>query len=516
MYVEHPLIRPETVSEREYQSSLADSCYYYSTLVVLPTGLGKTIIALRVMAEILNREGGKALFLAPTKPLVEQHASYLHQHLLARKIVQLTGEVPPEERQEEWQRHDVIVSTPQVIANDLRKGRIDLSEVRLIVFDEAHRAVGRYAYVPIAQAYRSTRGRVLGITASPGGTKARIKAVCENLNIHNIESRSENSPDVSDHIHEIKFEVVEVELPERISQIATILRGMYVDYISQLNRMGFLKVEGAPNVRYVIEMSKSLRARTFGRKKNGYVFKALGLQAMAIKIGHALELAETQGMRALSNYIEKVKAEAKTKKGSKASQRIAANPSIQTIEQLLTEEEVHPKMPLVTELVYSQLIKNPNSKVMVFTNYRDSCEAVYRNIVSIEGVRASKLIGQTSKANDKGQKQKEQVEVLEKLRSGAINAIVATCVGEEGLDVANTDLVIFYEPVPSEIRSIQRRGRTGRSGPGRVVVLVTKGTSDEPALASSLKKERTMKRNLIKIQQEWTEEPSKEQEVQFA
>ena len=505
MYVDHPLIKPDSLWEREYQSALTDPCCYYSTLVVLPTGLGKTVIALRVMAEILHREGGKALMLAPTKPLVEQHASFLRQNLVGKSVVRMTGEMPPGDRMMEWQMNDVIVSTPQVVANDLRKGRVDLHGVKLVVFDEAHRAVGRYAYVLIAQAFRATGGRVLGITASPGGSQARIKAVCENLNIKNIEARTEGDPDVRDHVHDIMLETTYVELPRRVSEVSEVLRTMYSGYISQLKRMGFLRVEGLPNVRHVIEMNRSLRARMLGRKANGYVLRAIGIQAMAIKVGHALELAETQGLGALSGYMDKVRSEARTRTGSKASRRIASSPEFKRVEDLLAGAgESHPKISLVRDLVSSQLERKLDSRVMVFTNYRDSCETVAQCLTGIEGARVSKLIGQTSKAHDKGQSQKDQVEVLSRLREGDINTVVATCVGEEGLDVANTDLVIFYEPVPSEIRSIQRRGRTGRSRPGRVVVLVTRGTSDELSLAASTRKEEAMRRNILKVQQEWS------------
>jgi ERCC4-related helicase len=86
-------------------------------------GLGKTVVALLVIAEVLNRKKGKVLFLAPTKPLVEQHAAFLGQNLLNNKIALMTGEKKPKERQELWASNEVIVSTPQVIANDLKKTR---------------------------------------------------------------------------------------------------------------------------------------------------------------------------------------------------------------------------------------------------------------------------------------------------------------------------------------------------------------------------------------------------------
>jgi len=103
------------------------------------------------------------------------------------------------------------------------------------------------------------------------------------------------------------------------------------------------------------------------------------------------------------------------------------------------------------------------------------------------------------------------VALLGRFRSGEINVVVATSVGEEGLDVASTDLVIFYEPVPSEIRTIQRRGRTGRNRPGRVVILMAKGTRDEAYYYSSLRKEKTMKERLVSLQRRESE-PEKEEE----
>jgi len=147
---------------------------------------------------------------------------------------------------------------------------------------------------------------------------------------------------------------------------------------------------------------------------------------------------------------------------------------------------------------------------LVFTHYRDTCELVANKLSKIEGAKVAKLIGQAERGSDKGLKQKEQVGVLEKFRRGEKNVLVATSVGEEGLDVASTDLVIFYEPVPSEIRTIQRRGRTGRRSPGRVVIMVTRGTMDEAYLYSSQKKESAMRRRLYKLSEKHEEKKTSE------
>src|SRR5439155_1476824 len=162
------------VEERAYQVNIARACLERSTLVVLPTGMGKTVIASMVIAEVLRRKGGKVLLLAPTKPLVEQHAASLRNLLVVDRIALFTGEATsPEDRELLWRENKIIVSTPQVIRNDLRSERISLDDVSLIVFDEAHRAVGDYAYVDVAAAYKEVRDRlVLGMTAQAIAMKA--------------------------------------------------------------------------------------------------------------------------------------------------------------------------------------------------------------------------------------------------------------------------------------------------------------------------------------------------------
>ena len=503
MFVIHPLIKPDSIQEREYQRALANACLDAPTLVVLPTGLGKTVVALLVIAEVLHRKKGKVLFLAPTKPLVEQHASFLKQNLRGKKVALMTGEKKPPERQEQWASNDVIVSTPQVVANDLKHKRVDLDDFELVIFDEAHRGVGEYSYVAVAEAYRPVNGLVMGMTASPGASRDKIMEVCTNLGMKNIEVRSESDPDVSRYVHDVEIDWVEVEVPDQMKKVAAILRSLFDSYVQQLVKMGCMTSKRPPTTMYLLEVNKTLQARLRSGKNRGYVFRALSVQAMALKVVHALEMAETQGLAALNSYLEKLKKEAGSEKGSKASRAIVSSPEFEQVEGLLQSMRgEHPKMPRVMSIVSDQLLTEPDSKIMVFTNYRDSCEMVASHLSKIDAARVSKLVGQTDRGEDKGLRQKEQVEVLSSLRRGDINVVVATCVGEEGLDVADTDLVIFYEPVPSAIRSIQRRGRTGRSSAGRVVVLITRGTRDEASIYSSTRKERAMKKHLLRIQKE--------------
>jgi len=501
VYVDHPLIKKESVEDRDYQRTLAESASRRSTLLVLPTGLGKTIVALRVIASILTELGGKALFLAPTKPLVEQHANSMRELLVGRKVAVMTGEVPPDERAVLFLENDVICSTPQVIANDLRSENYSLKNVRLIIFDEAHRAVGDYAYVPIGKEYQQYGGLVLGMTASPGSNKEKIKEVCSNLGIESIEARSESDPDVAKYMHEVDIDWVEVELPAEIKRIIFLLKALEDSYIKQLIHLGVMDRNRPPNTKYLLEIGRTLQARHHGGERHKNLFQAMSVQAMAMKAGHALELAETQGMTALRSFMEKQQEEAESKEGSKASRTMVQAPEwIQAFSLVHSTKVEHPKISQVMTVVSRMVQERPESRIMVFTHYRDTCDMVVQKLSNVPGAKVVKLVGQADRSGEKGLKQKEQVGVLQRFREGEFNVLVATSVGEEGLDVASTDLVLFYEPVASEIRSIQRRGRTGRKREGRVVVLVTRGTRDEAYLYASMNKERAMKKGIAKLQ----------------
>ncbi|WP_400207540.1 helicase-related protein [Candidatus Methanomassiliicoccus intestinalis] len=505
MYVDHPLIKEETIQFRSYQRYLADSCLSASTLVVLPTGMGKTVVALMVAAEVMERKGGKVLFLAPTKPLVEQHSDFMEKSILCRAITTLTGEIMPEERELLWNSSDVIVSTPQVIANDLKQERISLENVSLIIFDEAHRAVGNYSYVLIAEEYaKISNGLVLGMTASPGSNAAKIMEVCNNLNIERIEIKTELDKDVSDFVHENYVDWIVVDLPKAIQEIANVLRTLYDRYIAELKLTGLMTPGRPATMSHLLDVQKEVQARLNSGEKNRKLYNALSVQARAVKVNHAIELIETQGVTPLSSYLKKIKEDAEDSKGSKASKAIVTSQEFEIVMEMVANAKMeHPKISRIMGVVSQQLNSRPESKVLVFTQYRDTCDMVVDYLSKIEGVRVSKLIGQSGRGSEKGLKQKEQLGVLQRFRDDEINVLVATSVGEEGLDVANTDLVVFYEPVPSEIRSIQRRGRTGRNRDGKVVVLMTAGTKDEVSQKSSDRKEQEMKKRLYALKKEW-------------
>jgi ERCC4-related helicase/ERCC4-type nuclease len=491
-YVDLKLIVPNSVEARVYQVALAESAARASTMIVLPTGLGKTVVALLVIAKRLE-EGGRVIFLAPTKPLVEQHAEFLRSHLLAETTI-FTGEIAPEKRTELWkQEQQAIVSTPQVIENDLKAGRITLAGVKLIIFDEAHRAVGNYAYRFIASRYieQAADPLILGMTASPGGTVEKINEVSESLFIDNIEIRTESDPDVYPYTHKKNMEMLKFTLPPQMETIRQHLKQAATERLRKLIKMKVVFSEWVSTSELIKVQHK------VATDKN---YRAMSLVAEVIKVRHAIGLIETQGVVPTRKYLARLNKEAQSKKGSKAARNLVSDDRIKAATELSNRlDEIHPKLEALKGVVLQQLALKPDSRVIVFTNYRDTAEIVRNTLNTLRDVRAEKFVGQAKKDGLKGLSQKEQVKLVSDFVNGTYNVLVATSVAEEGLDIPATDAVVFYEPIPSEIRSIQREGRTGRRRAGRVVVLITKGTRDEAYSSSSSRKKRMMSAEMRRL-----------------
>ncbi len=499
--LDNPLLEAGKLEERAYQENIARSCLERSTLIVLPTGMGKTVVALLVIAEVLKQGKGRVLFMAPTKPLVEQHSAFLKGHVGA-KIGLMTGEVAPPDREWTWYHEDVVVSTPQVVGNDLRHERASLEDFGLLVFDEAHRAVGDYAYVAVGQTYKEVGGLVLGMTASPGSDPERILEVCRNLGIEGVEIRTEYDPDVVSYMHDVRVDRVRVDMPVSTRRIRDLLRSAFEEVAQGLRERGFLRERRRATVKDILAAQREVQRRLSRGEKNYHLYTAASALAVALKINHAVELVETQGLVALRSYVDRLKEESQEEGSSKASKVIFKIPKVQEAFKLarvtLPED---PKVAKVLEVLEEQFSGKPDSKVILFTHYRDTAELMVRQIREKPWAKPFRFVGQADRGNDVGLRQREQVELVEKFKTGEYNVMVATSVAEEGLDIPSTDLVVFYEPIPSEIRTIQRRGRTGRNRPGRVVVVITRDTRDEAYMYSARRKEKRMHDELDRLRE---------------
>lgn len=493
----------EGFEAREYQRKIAAVAAGTNTLVVLPTGLGKTIIAIMVAAEVLSKDpGAKIMVLAPTRPLVLQHfRSFSSQLKLPEgSMAVLTGTVDPEERELIWRRSKAIFATPQTVYNDVRQGRVSLVDVALAVFDEAHRSVRDYTYTKLAAAYReyARKPLIMGLTASPGASREKVNEIKRSLFIEAVEARNEESDDVKGYVEKTNVEAVRVRVPDEYYETTLRLRELYNDKVKKLLNGGFLR-SGRVSKKALLEARNAISARLksaqAGGGQKGYIFGAIINQAQAVAILHALEMIETQGSTPLIRYLEKVRG--RQDKG-KAIAALIKDPKWIKIEEEAAKiaNVPHPKIAVMVDVVKTQVARKADSRVIAFTQYRDTIEDIVKALEGA-GFTARRFVGQADREGSKGMDQQAQSDALESFRNGEFKVLVSSSIGEEGLHVPDVDLVVFYEAVPSEIRFIQRRGRTGRTTEGRVVILLAEGTVDESYYYSTLMKENRM-RELVK------------------
>jgi Fanconi anemia group M protein len=497
-YVEHPLLEPDVVEERRYQGLLADAATRAHTLVCLPTGLGKTTVSLRVTARRLHEQGGKSLFLAPTKPLVQQHADFYRMALDIpdEEIVVFTGEVAPEDRAAVWDDARIVIATPQVVENDLIGNRISLAEVTHLTFDECHRATGDYAYVYIAERYHADAERplVTGMSASPGGDEEEIQIVCENLGIDEVEVMTEEDADVAEYTHDTDVEWEEIQLPEEVIEIRDALNEVIKDRLTKLKSLGVSNTT-QPDVsqKDLNEMRRQLQGMMDAGQSEAY--KGMSTHAEVMKLRRAVTLVETQSVDALDRYFERQREAARSSGASKASQRMVSEPKVREAMRMADKfDDLHPKFRRTRVLLAQTLGIGGGERVIVFTESRDTAEALTEFLS--QSFETRRFVGQGDKDGSDGMTQKQQQETLEQFRDGEFEVLVSTSVAEEGLDVPEVDLVLFFEPVPTAIRSIQRKGRTGRQEEGRVVVLMAEDTRDEAYFWISRRKEKKMEAEL--------------------
>ena len=519
VFTNHPLLRKNVLQSREYQKNISRHALSKNTLVILPTALGKTIISLLVSVNTLyNYRRKRILILAPTRPLVNQHwksfVSYLK--FLDEQMAVVTGKIPPYARSIVWNRNEIrlVFSTPEVVRNDIREKRLELNNFYLVVFDEAHRAVKDYAYTFIADQYMKhcSFPLILGLTASPGSEKNKIQEICNNLYTEHLEYKTEEDPDVMRYINPINIDWEWFDLPSEYQYVKSILKSMLDEKLDWLiSRKIITKNSKWIFKRDLISMGDELRRTliTIPEERRRSLYFALMQQSNALSLMYCIELMESQGFYSLGTFLNRIQEE-----GGKSHKMLIDDKRIIEIRRLVEQlDKEHPKIQHLIKILgerFNSQISSKNtrnldrresekdSRVLVFTQYRDTAQHIVE-LLTKNKVRASKFVGQSKRQGDPGMKQEEQNTILEKFREGEFNVLVATSIAEEGLDIPEVDLVVFYEPIPSEIRHIQRRGRTGRKNLGSVLILATKDTIDQRYLDVSRKKIQKMKSILSSI-----------------
>ncbi|KAJ3123675.1 hypothetical protein HK098_001707 [Nowakowskiella sp. JEL0407] len=492
---------------REYQESIVSKALFSNTLVALPTGLGKTFIAAVVMYNYYRWfPEGKIIFMAPTKPLVNQQISacYGITGIPDEDTITLTGTINPQKRQEYWKTKRVFYVTPQSIQNDLKNEICPGSSIVLLVVDEAHRATGNHSYTEVVRYLvgADAQFRVLALTATPGSDLDSVQQVITNLRISNIELRTEESMDLQKYTHLRKKDVVVVNMSPEIQQLSKLYVEAANPFLQALvNHKAHYETDPTVLTRFkLITSREKFRKTARGQLADSLIAKLEGYFGVLMSLSSAYNLLIQHGIKtfagAINNYIEECKANS-----SKARKDIINSNEFkrlkESMDSVLARKDFssHPKFARLTGIVLEHFQNNKEesdqlrregrhsevteTRAMIFSQYRDSVDEITQHLNEHSPlIRVMPFIGQ-GKATGKGFTQKQQLEVIKKFQEGNYNVLVCTSIGEEGLDIGDVDLIVCFDSQSSPVRMLQRIGRTGRKREGRVVTLLSRGKEEE-------------------------------------
>ena len=581
-------VYPSHFPDRSYQREIVETAFMHNTLVCLPTGLGKTLIAAVVMYNFYRWfPGGQIVFVAPTRPLVLQQRDACCDSMgidEAHTVVcvgNASGDAS--DRKSLWSSADVrvIFATPQCVVSDLHKGHVSLERITLFIMDECHKAKGKYAYVEMVRALRAAGHdhRIIGLSATPGKDTHEVKEIARNIAASRLEARGEADPDMQPYMHAREMQPIVIRPTESTRLLVRMLYDLARPIVKTLfaMRVGIEDMDPARiSVVALNNAQRSLGGALNQAKSKGSnpssTFTAIGELGVLRKLLSVRDKLRTESAQlawthvqetiigdemgrvvgttagktqlqppkhaliALKNsvgfqrFAKELKAAAEGLKsdpnammmdgddaaaGASASSfsAAAASSSDAVLPPALDRLRAkHPKMHKLLELVslhFSNALQITEdgspaneddaaegsaapaedyssskdcSNVMIFTAHRDSVDEIVEWLGKLgsDAVRVSKFIGQSKSVQGRsGMKQKEQNDVLKRFRSGELNVLVATSIGEEGLNIGHVDLIISYDSIKSPLRTTQRFGRTGRKRAGRCLTLVMEGAEEE-------------------------------------
>ncbi|CAF1378592.1 unnamed protein product, partial [Didymodactylos carnosus] len=461
----------------------------------------------------------KIIFMAPTKPLVAQQLDACAKIMGIKRteMCEMTGHISPDERKRLWQQKRVFFLTPQTLTNDLLRDPYLWTKVRCLVVDEAHRATGNYAYCQVIQALatHSEQYRVLALSATPGNSVEAVQQVIDNLKIAHIELRTDDSLDIKKYSFEKVIEKIIVKPNPLMDELRSCILDILKHPIEQLHTIGILPRDKpeAYSQGVIVQIMHQLQTNPPRQLSDRQIQEAKTHIFFAITFYHALQVLEQHGLRPVYTFFKKKLTEDKknsqihmifrtnSKLGSIYAQLTAAFDltQISTQQRCLSSVDIgHPKLIKLRECVvdhfrkFEREKKSPGdqTRVIIFSEKRESVKEITEILTQEKPlIKPMAFVGQQSG----GITQKQQKKIVNDFRLGGYNTLVATCIGEEGLDIGDVDLIVCFDALKSPIRLIQRMGRTGRKRQGRIVLLMTEGKEERTLRDGELKQRRIYK-----------------------
>ena len=499
-------------SIRDYQFNIVSRGLFHNMLVALPTGLGKTFIAATIMLNWFRwTKQAQIVFVAPTKPLVSQQveACFGIAGIPRSYTSMLTGGISPGLRAEEWRSKRLFFMTPQTIVNDLKTGICDPKRIVLLVVDEAHRATGNYSYVEVVKFIRrfNESFRVLALTATPGSKVEQVQEVINGLSIARVEIRTEHSLDIREYVHKRKNETVLFDTTEEMELVMELFSNALRPVLAKLTAQNAywsrdpmsLTPFGLTQARQKWMLSDAGRKANMGLKAMMH-----GIFTILASLAHSITLLRNHGIGPFYHTVVGFRNSiSEGGNGSKYRKQInedeSFNKMMNLVRSWISNPDFigHPKLEYLQKHILNHFLDAgegcntsgappSGTKVMVFAHFRDSAEEIVRVLNRNQPmIRAHVFVGQANAKGSAGMDQKQQLEMIQKFKAGTYNTLVATSIGEEGLDIGEIDLIICYDSSASPIRMLQRMGRTGRKRAGNVVLLLMRGKEERDSLQAN-------------------------------
>jgi ERCC4-related helicase len=490
---------------RDYQFNIVQRGLFNNLLVALPTGLGKTFIAATIMLNWFRwTKDAQIVFVAPTKPLVAQQieACFNIAGIPRSATTMLTGGVSPALRSEEWKSKRVFFMTPQTLLNDLKHGYTDPKKIVLLVVDEAHRATGAYAYVEVVSFLRrfNQSFRVLALTATPGADVESVQKVIDGLDISRVEIRTENSMDICSYVHQRSIEKHVFQNSDEMEMCMELYSQALQPLVNTVNGLNaYWSKNPCDLTPFGCQQAKKKWFLEAGRNANQGVKSTVHtVFSILASISQGMDLLKYHGMGPFYVKLKEFKKESEKTK-SKYKKQILDSESFQKLmirlQGWVTDDNFvgHPKLEFLQQVILDHFVNAGNgdnaegappsqTRIMVFAHFRDSAEEISRILKRHQPmIRPRVFVGQSTGKNSEGMSQKEQLEAIEQFKQGTFNTLIATSIGEEGLDIGEVDLIICYDSKASPIRMLQRMGRTGRKREGKIVMLQMQGKEENDA-----------------------------------
>jgi ATP-dependent DNA helicase MPH1 len=426
-------IYPTNVSFREYQFNIVLRALFDNVLVSLPTGLGKTFIAATLMYNFYRWfPRSKIMFVAPTKPLVQQQVEACFQicGVPYSQTAMLTGNVSKPLRALAYEERRVFYMTPQTLSNDIKTGICDPKSIVCLVIDEAHRGTGNYAYGECVNLIRKRNPsfRILALSATPGSSVEQVQNVITALCIAKIEIRTEESMDLRQYVHKRNIDVVALPLSEEITTLRDLYSKIlqkYLDRVKNLNDYRLrdpltLSLFGVKSAKDAFFASPAGRTATFAYK--GMIAAVLGVLT---SLAHAQSLLLYHGIQPFYEKLVELQHDYQSQgpKISKTKAELLSNPDFRELMSRLKmlvdnpNTSGHPKLDRAASIIIDHFMRmqdqGQETRVMAFCQFRTSAAELVKQLKRHEPIiKPTIFVGQAVAKGTAGMKQKEQLDVL--------------------------------------------------------------------------------------------------------